>query len=336
MTMTTYRRKPSCVSAVQLTQDTVNAHVLDKTPLPDGCVLTSSDSHPLTRRVDHAIVRLRTEKRERVMPGDWIMRAEDGTLSVVKPEAFAEMYEAVDASERMTRAEALAAEHERHDAAMTPGPWYRRVRHLSRVPDSTGMGGHLHTNHIGVMSDMADSAGSSALRNAAPEVAAVLRGLVADLTALTEELRWRRAAAERMTPVVAAADAWRDDPCKGLGSHREAALADAVDAWRKDGAAPPNFRVLAQIIRAPSADLTGIRVIVDGEVIGTGDYGGEPEDNCEYRDYKWVKELLVTLARRLGAEATIESVEVDGATERAASEAYYAAMAAKPTTGGTP
>lgn len=39
-------------------------------------------------------------------------------------------------------------------------------------------------------------------------------------------------AVERMTPVVAAADAWRDDPCKGLGSHREAALADAIDDYR--------------------------------------------------------------------------------------------------------
>lgn len=30
----------------------------------------------------------------------------------------------------------------------TPGPWYVRGRMLSRVPDSTGMGGTLHTNHI--------------------------------------------------------------------------------------------------------------------------------------------------------------------------------------------
>lgn len=114
---------------------------------------------------------------------------------------------------------------------------------------------------------------------------------------------------------------------RASGDDRIIALVSEV---RRRRAAP---RVLAQIIRAPSAGWrgqTGIRVIVDGEVIGTGDYGGEPEDNCEYRDYKWVKELLVTLAGKLGAEATIESIEVDGPNERAASEAYYTAMAAKP------
>lgn len=110
------------------------------------------------------------------------------------------------------------------------------------------------------------------------------------------------------------------------------------EAWSKLGeeidkliAAPSIRRVLAQIIRAPSANwrgMTGIRVIVDGEVIGTGEYGGEPEDNCEYRDYKWVKVLLVALANKLGASTSIDDVEVDGPTKRAASEAYYAAMAA--------
>lgn len=94
--------------------------------------------------------------------------------------------------------------------------------------------------------------------------------------------------------------------------------------------------VQIQIVRAPSAGdrgRTGIRVIVDGEVIGTGDYGGEPEDNCEYRDYAWVKELLVDLAKKLGASASIEDIEVDGPTSRAAFEAYYDAMAAPaPTT----
>lgn len=44
----------------------------------------------------------------------------------------------------------------------------------------------------------------------------------------TSDCTWR---------VVMAADAWRDDTCKGLGSHREAALSDAVDAYRAHCAA---------------------------------------------------------------------------------------------------
>jgi hypothetical protein len=41
----------------------------------------------------------------------------------------------------------------------------------------------------------------------------------------------------RMRSVVEAADAWLDDPCKGLGSHREHGLADAVKTYRA-GRAP--------------------------------------------------------------------------------------------------
>lgn len=90
--------------------------------------------------------------------------------------------------------------------------------------------------------------------------------------------------------------------------------------------------VTIQIIRAPNAGWrgqTGIRLIIDGEVVDTASYGGEPEDNSEYRDYKWVKEMLALLARKLGASASIESIEVDGPTERDASDAYYTAMASK-------
>jgi hypothetical protein len=91
--MTCYRRKPSCVEAVQLTQDAVTSHVLDKTPLPDGCIVTSSEAHPPTRQVHRAVVRLQTKERELVMPGDWIVRNADGVLSVCKPDIFAAVYE---------------------------------------------------------------------------------------------------------------------------------------------------------------------------------------------------------------------------------------------------
>lgn len=52
------------------------------------------------------------------------------------------------------------------------------------------------------------------------------------------------------------------------------------------------------------------KVYVDGVLIGTGDYGGEPEDNCRGRDYYWVEPLLRELALKLGAEVTIETGEV--------------------------
>lgn len=92
--MTTYRRKPEHISAVQLTQEAIRAHVLDKAPLPDGCIVTSWDAHLSMRTVHRAVVRLQTKERELVMPGDWIVRDTAGTLRVVKPEAFAAMYEA--------------------------------------------------------------------------------------------------------------------------------------------------------------------------------------------------------------------------------------------------
>lgn len=87
--------------------------------------------------------------------------------------------------------------------------------------------------------------------------------------------------------------------------------------------------VIVQLVN-PRYDLshTGLRLIVDGEVIDTGDFGGEPEDNIECRDYKWVKTMLVALAKRLGADARIETVEVDGGDDRELRHNYYAAMAA--------
>ncbi len=123
--MTLYRRKPSYVSAVQLTQDAVISHVLDRTPLPDGSILTASGAHLPSRMVYHAVVRLQTKERELVMPGDWIVRAEDGTLSVVKPEVFAEMYEAAadepEASIREAFVSGFAIGVERgHDTAIVP------------------------------------------------------------------------------------------------------------------------------------------------------------------------------------------------------------------------
>lgn len=47
-----YRRKPEYVDAVLLTQEAVHTHVLDRTPLPDGCRCTYATAHPPTRAHD--------------------------------------------------------------------------------------------------------------------------------------------------------------------------------------------------------------------------------------------------------------------------------------------
>ena len=53
---------------------------------------------------------------------------------------------------------------------------------------------------------------------------------------------------------------------------------------------------------------TGTEVLVDGVLIGQGSYGGEPEDNSRWRDYRWVEPLLKKLAEVLGASVEIERV----------------------------
>lgn len=47
---------------------------------------------------------------------------------------------------------------------------------------------------------------------------------------------------------------------------------------------------------------SAITVKVDGETVGGGSFGGEPEDNMELRDYAWVRPLIESLAKALGAE----------------------------------
>lgn len=69
------------------------------------------------------------------------------------------------------------------------------------------------------------SSGDEALRTLRSQWASEREALRAEVASLT-------AGRDAMRPVVEAADRWRDDNCKGLGSHREAALADAIDAYR--------------------------------------------------------------------------------------------------------
>jgi hypothetical protein len=50
---------------------------------------------------------------------------------------------------------------------------------------------------------------------------------------------------------------------------------------------------------------------VDGELVGTGWYGGEPEDNTWSRSYAWVDEVIAKIAVKLGADVVTEIHEPD-------------------------
>lgn len=53
-----------------------------------------------------------------------------------------------------------------------------------------------------------------------------------------------------------------------------------------------------------------VSVSVDGVYVGGGSIGGEPEDNAEGRDYAWIRPLIESLSKALGAD--VETVTVKG------------------------
>ena len=48
---------------------------------------------------------------------------------------------------------------------------------------------------------------------------------------------------------------------------------------------------------------------LDGEIIGFGNYGGEPEDNMRCRDYHWVETIIARISVALGAKVETHIVE---------------------------
>ena len=63
----------------------------------------------------------------------------------------------------------------------TPAPWFARGRHLSRVPNDSGMGATLHTSHIGVLHEADDAAFAAIARTAVPELLDRVEALEAGL-----------------------------------------------------------------------------------------------------------------------------------------------------------
>lgn len=62
---------------------------------------------------------------------------------------------------------------------------------------------------------------------------------------------------------------------------------------------------------APWGNYSGITISMNGKVIASGCFGGEPEDNCRTRTYKWVLKALHELSEALGAEVDITEVELE-------------------------
>jgi hypothetical protein len=54
-----------------------------------------------------------------------------------------------------------------------------------------------------------------------------------------------------------------------------------------------------------------LKVYIGDEYIGGGSYGGEPEDNTHYRDYKWVQQLVLNLLFRLDCSVTEDTQQCD-------------------------
>lgn len=91
----------------------------------------------------------------------------------------------------------------------------------------------------------------------ADEFASATAARDAQFVALRKALHVRLAEVQLLHAVVVAADAWRDDPCKGLGSHKEADLAAAVDYYRAQQRITPALeRAAVAITGQPAAALT--------------------------------------------------------------------------------
>ena len=63
----------------------------------------------------------------------------------------------------------------------------------------------------------------------------------------------------------------------------------------------------------PESNFSRIKVLLDGELIGEGHFGGEPEDNSGFRDYAWVGPLFIKLAEKLGATVSVETESYEDA-----------------------
>jgi hypothetical protein len=59
------------------------------------------------------------------------------------------------------------------------------------------------------------------------------------------------------------------------------------------------------------AEHSSITVLVDGEQVGGGYVGGEPEDNLICRDYAWIVPMIAALGKAIGADVSQDLKEVE-------------------------
>ena len=91
----------------------------------------------------------------------------------------------------------------------TPAPWFARGRHLSRVPNDSGMGATLHTSHIGVLHEADDAAFAAMARTAVPELLDRVEALEAEVA--------------RMRPIVKLLSQTDEDDWQNVKLYRAAA-----------------------------------------------------------------------------------------------------------------
>lgn len=70
-------------------------------------------------------------------------------------------------------------------------------------------------------------------------------------------------------------------------------------------------KIVTEVSERDGASMGDISVYVDGKIVAGGRAGGgEPEDNTYHRDYDWIDDALVKLAKACGAEVTHDVTEV--------------------------
>jgi hypothetical protein len=64
-------------------------------------------------------------------------------------------------------------------------------------------------------------------------------------------------------------------------------------------------------VRTDSELHSSIAVLVNGEQVGGGYVGGEPEDNSIHRDYAWIVPTMAALGKAIGADVSRDLKEVE-------------------------
>ena len=104
---------------------------------------------------------------------------------------------------------------------------------------------------------------------------------------------------------------------RSLRAHHAAGVCSAMVVTR-EVVAHKRPLVAMSATRQVTIRTTGDRllvVFVDGDQVGFGVFGGEPEDNSLARDYAWVPSVMRRLAESLGATVSVVKEDEDDEDE---------------------